>query len=41
MALDAGEFLRRPLFSVDGFTLTIGLAVVVIALVYVLMLRRR
>ena len=41
MAFDAGEFLRRPIFSVDGFTLTVGLAVVIVAVIYILMLRRR
>ena len=41
MAFDVGEFLRRPIFSVDGFTLTVGLAVVIVAVIYILMLRRR
>jgi hypothetical protein len=35
------EFFKRPLFSVNGLTLTWGLALVIVALIYFLVLRKR
>lgn len=35
------EFLKKPIFSVDGFTLTVGVAIVVVVLLYVFVLRKR
>jgi len=35
------EFLKKPLFSIDGFTLTVGVAIVVVALLYFFVLRKK
>jgi hypothetical protein len=35
------DFLKKELFSIDGFTLTVGVAIVVVALVYFFVLRKR
>ena len=35
------EFLKKPLFSVDGLTVTVGIAIVVVALLYFFVLRKK
>ena len=35
------DFLKKPLFSVDGLTITVGLAIVAVALLYFFVLRKK
>ena len=35
------DFLKRPIFQVDGLTLTVGMAIVILAVVYFLFLRKK
>jgi len=34
-------FFKRPLFAVNGFSLSVGLAIVILVLAYFLVLRKR
>jgi len=36
-----GDLIKKPIFKIDGLTLTVGLLVVIVILVYFFYLRKR